>query len=555
MWRARNPEGMAEKQSFQEMLDTSVDKGENFVQFLFNRVLPEWNNLSQVKFCAHMERLNAENTMLSKKTLTDTVLSNWRLGKGKPLRDSAEVICAAFGITPREGERMALHERKLWKIIDGRPFSYGGKTGEQGLIAALADAHKTKDTSALITELIDSSGIRFERLQQVLGVQQISAWKKGARIDNVQTALDFVDMMGPLVPTELMTVSQRATRRELLSLITGREFDIDMLMENASKAGNPGGELLTGLTGRTGLVTITSAELAKKAKTKDFPVTEEQVKKMRTGTQLQRGGKIYEPVAKSILGQVRRAMRPLIAQDIVDPFTPEQEAAAIDMLTRIEHPRTLLAKCAKGEMAIGAMVRDTCERLNLNLMGPRSFCEQVGITHISDFVCGKAHVDANTAKKLSNWFAKNYGFTPGEQQQFMSLAQGVNQARTPDILLADVTAGKLDRTEGLRQIYDYRGFTRDALASQARVDTHVIQYSVNNVSGGRIMADKDAVRRIGAAAGISDAQLDSFVAVYDGQKIRRKDLVKKPAGRTKSWADTTSDTPPSTNGTPPRPGS
>lgn len=524
-WRTRNPEGLAEKKSFQEMLDESVNAKEDFVQFLFARVMPEWNNISQVKFCAHMERLNAGNHALPKKTLSDKVLSNWHAGTGKPLRDSAEVMCAAFGIVPQEGERMALHERKLWKIIDGHPFAYRDKTGEAALAAAIADAQATRDTSALMTELISASGIRFERLQQVLGVQQIPAWKKGARIDSVQTALDVIDLTGPLVPRDMMTVQQRAARRELLAVLTGREFDINTLIENARAAGNPGGELLSGLTGRAGLVSISPRELSAKVSSRELPVTEEQVKKMRTGTQLQRGGKIFEPVAENIMKLVEQEMRTLIAQGIVDPVTPGQHAAAIDVLTRYEHPKKMLEKCVKGEKAVGDMVRDTCERRGLNLMGPKSFCEEVGLTHLSDFVLSKANLEPESARKIASWYKEKYEFTEDECQQFVALARGVNRTRTPDIILAQVQAGAVDRTEGLRQIYDYAGLTRDALAAQAKVEPRVIQYSVNNVSGGRIMADAEAVRRIGAAAGVSEAKLREFAETFDGNRVKR-DLAK-----------------------------
>ena len=38
-WRENNPEGMSQSPSFQEMLETSHAKGEDFKQFLFERVI------------------------------------------------------------------------------------------------------------------------------------------------------------------------------------------------------------------------------------------------------------------------------------------------------------------------------------------------------------------------------------------------------------------------------------------------------------------------------------------------------------------------------------
>jgi len=72
------------------------------------------------------------------------------------------------------------------------------------------------------------------------------------------------------------------------------------------------------------------------------------------------------------------------------------------------------------------------------------------------------------------------------------------------MILDDVIKGKTDRLTGLREIYDYSGLPRPALAKEAKVDYHTIQYSVTEASGGRIVAEKAHIRRIGKACGISE---------------------------------------------------
>lgn len=532
-WRMRNPSGMTDKPSMQEMIEAGHSNGEDFVKLLFDRVLPTWNQLSQVKFCQHVEALNSSQARAGKNTLTDSVLSSWHAGHSKPLRDSLRVICDAFDITPEAGEVMALHERMLWRAVDGHAFSYGGLSDEAALQKCIQDAKGEKadptlsESGALVSELIDASGIRFERLQELLGVQQVPAWRKGAKIENVQKALDFLQLVGPMASPGHYTKEQNAQRREILSIITGREFDLDKIMDEALKAPNPGGDLAIRLTGRKGVVTVTTDELAKGISVSGDEVNEHHVKKMRTSSQLARGGKIFEPKARLIVDMVKARMQPLIDEGICEPMTEAQQSRALDILTRVEHPKKMLEKCEKGLMAIGAMVRDTCERKGLNHSGPNSFCEQVGISSISGFVLGKADVEPEVARKMAAWFKKNYDFTEQEQEKFIALAQGINLSRTPDMILADVATGTVDRVLGLRQIYSYKGMTREKLAEAADVAYHTIQYSLTEVSGGRIMAETDAVRRIGKCCGISEDKLDSFTELYDGKRVHRQIAIKR----------------------------
>ncbi len=537
-WKKNNPKDRPFALSFQEMLEASHEKGQNFGQFLFKTVLPTWK-MSQVDFCDHMHRLNKKQKSDAKPTLTDTVLSSWRRAYGikalrntknptdkgtKPLRDSVDVICRAFGIAPQNGELMAKHEIMLWKAIDGHAFAWKGKKGIEAIDAAIVDSSKTGETGALVKELIEASGIRYERLREALNVQQLSQWMKGAHIEKVEMALQFLQLVNPQ-PTEELAANGSYTiskqNREILSLLTGRQFDIEKMLQGAEKQGNPGGALFVALTARQGLITLSPHETVVHFNASNLACTEHQVKKMRTGTQLQRGGKISEPYARAIIKMVEGSMQHLVKLGICKPFTPEQKERCVDMLTGVPHPKKMLQASVRGELPIGELVSKSCERLDLNHVGEGSFCEEVGISHMSGFVLGKSYLQAETAEKMATWFVKRYGFTPEEKSKFIALAMGVNLQRTPDVILDGVISGATPRLEGLREIYDYTALSREALAQKAKVGG-IIQYSVTEASAGRIAADKSALKRIARACGISEGRINDFVRTYDANQVSRK---------------------------------
>lgn len=533
-WKANNPEGLEDKPSFQHMLETSHANGEDFTQFLFERVLPAWD-MSQVAFCDHLRQRNERKGTAGKATITDTVLSSWRSGKTKPLRDSVDVICRAFDIAPEEGQLMAPHEGMLWKAINGHNFSWKGKKGAEALVDAIAQCQKSGETGELVKELISASGIRFERLRELLKVQQIAQWMKGAKIENTDMAMEFLKLVGPQSGEEL-THRMGLQNRALLSLVTGREFDIEKLLTEANRSGNPGGAFFSALTGRKGLVTIPSTEIIVHFNAAGLECTPERIKHMRSGVKLERGGKISEADANAIMTMVEGSTRHLVEMGISKPIDNELKERCIETLTGVPHPRTLLKQAASGKLPVGELVKQTCSRRGLNQTGEGGFCEQVGISHMSDFICGKASRDLESAEKMAAWFAHHYHFTDKEQAQFIALARGTDLQRTPDTVLKEVDAGTIGRVEGLRAIYAYSQLSRAALADKTGVDEHAIRYSVAEASGGRIMADKEAIARIGKACGIGDEHIRHFVKLYDGNRVSRQSALPDN-GKDESWQD------------------
>jgi transcriptional regulator with XRE-family HTH domain len=292
------------------------------------------------------------------------------------------------------------------------------------------------------------------------------------------------------------------------------------------------------------MVTIRPNEIVKHFETAGQPCTEERIKKMRTGTQLQRGGKISEQDAKVILEMVDEKAAKLLKLGVINPFTDEQKESCIETFTGVPHPKKMLDSAVKGELAIGELVSKTCERQDLNHnTGDRNFCEQVGISHMSGFVTGKSSLEPETAEKMANWFAANYDFNEQQQKQFVTLARGVKLQRTPDIILDEFAAGTIGRVPALREIYDYSGLSRPALAEKAGVEFHAIQYSTTETSGGRIMADKNAIKRIAQVCGVSEGRVNEFVNTYDGKRVSRQSVISSKGDKDDgSWGQHAKDT-------------
>lgn len=523
--RANNPTGLNDAPSFQEMLETSISRNEDFRTFLFQRVLPTWNNMSQVAFCAHLQARNKRHGGKNKATISDTVLSNWHSGKAAPLRESVDVMCRAFGIAPLRGEVMAEHEKMLWKLIGGHEFIWKNTRGIAAIEMAIEECSQSGETRDLVKELISASGIRSERLEALLHVQQLPPWMRGAKIKDVDMARQFLELVNPQ-PSEALTGKISRQNRLLLSLITGRELDWDNTIEHAQQQGYPGGALFVALTGRHGMVSIAPNTISQEFKKAGLDHSELRIHKMRTSTQLQRGGKITENDGKIILAIVKRYIAPWVKRGICAMPTKEQEERCIETFTGVPHPKKLLQATLKKELTVGEMVSKICERRGINKsVGEDSFQQQVGFSNMSDFTLGKSNLTYGTAQKMANWLAKNYGFNSRKETQFILLARGMAPQLAADAIIADVRAGKIDRSRGLGMIYDQSGLTRDGLADRAKVPTRTIQYSVTQVSGGRIMAGKDALERIARLCGVSEPNIEEFVELYSGRKVERQDAM------------------------------
>jgi hypothetical protein len=547
--RASNPAGDLSLPSFAEMVEESYrakcagKSDETIVSLLWERVFKAWkrdgSDMSPEQFCALIETNNANSD--GKARLTNTSIYNWRKhpDKFKPIAETVEVICRAFGMLPKAETPEAedhTYELMLWKIIDGRQFSNPypplavatEDKGENipdakpvaagGLSEAIVAAKAAGNHGLLVREMIDASGISLSRLQTLLECQQIHQWCKGAHFEDVATARKFI----------ALTCPDARDNKALLGLLTGRIFDLPVIIEEAAKQPmmrkdgsdelvvdaaadaeiNHGGKLLVLLTGRKGLVTISAKDLADAMSAKGHKVSEEKVKKMRASS-FERGGRITEPMARSIVEIVQEKASMKLGEGEIEQ--------CVDILTNCPTPSALLARCVKGEMKIGELLRQTYERKGMRLEDLQS---EVKLAHLTNFLLGKADLDHESATKLVNWFV----FEGDDRRKFMVLATGHDASIDPSAVLDRVRSGTLAQTEGLRLIYDASGMTRTELAKACGVD---IAYSVTEKSKGRIMAAPENMRKLADLCGLG-ARLQDFTETFSGRWAARATQTSAP---------------------------
>jgi hypothetical protein len=546
--RKSNPAGDLNLLSFAEMVEESYrakcagESDETIVTLLWGRVFNAWkrdgSDMSPEQFCALIETNNANSD--GKARLTNTSIYNWRNHpeKFKPIAETVEVICRAFGMLPKSENPEAeeyMHELMLWKIIDGRQFrnpypslAAAGDNGDNiadtvpvatsGLDEAIVSAKAAGNHGALVRELIDASGISLSRLQTLLNCQQIHQWCKGACIEDVATARKFM----------ALTCPDAKENKALLGLLTGRIFDVQAIIDEAVKQPmtrkqdseelvidtiadaeiNHGGKLLVLLTGRKGLVTISAKDLAEAMSVKGHKISEEKVKKMRASS-FERGGRITEPMARSILETVQEKA----AMKLSDVET----AQCVDILTNCPTPSVLLARCVKGEIKIGDLLRQTYERKGMRL---EDLQNEVELAHLTNFLLGKASLDHESATKMANWLQ----FEGDDRRKFMVLATGHDVSIDPLAILDRVRSGELIQTEGLRQIYDASGMTRSELAKASGVD---IAYSVTEKSKGRITAAPENMRKLAALCGLGE-RVQDFTETFSGRWTARAIQIPAP---------------------------
>lgn len=482
--RLTNPGRDASKPSFVEMLEETYRKGGSFKEFLFDRVLPAWG-IDKQQFCDHLGVLNKERE--GKKTFSAYALDTWADDIYTPLRDSMRVICDAFAIKPAEGQAIAPHEAMLWRLAGGKPFEWKNLKGAPALKKAIEDCRASGDHGPLVSELCAASGIPYNHMKERLGTEQLAQWKNGkGHIEDMAQAVSFIAMVNPCLGRE--DQDRQAFNRDIFALVTGRANDLDAVIKEAGTKGNPAGALFSALTGRGGMVTISSDDITagmRKAGLTAF--AKSAVSRMRNPVNRPRGSDLSEIHADAVMDMFEEKIKPLVALGIYKEVTPAQREQCIEMLTRCPHPSKLLKECIEGKINIREMVRRSYERKGLHQQGEGGFGEQSGIHNVSAFLTHPdRHLTPEVAERLAQWFANSYEFTQKEQRQVMALAQGIDLRKSPEQVFDEARAGTLGRPEALRTLYDMTGLTRAALAEAAGVPASLIQYSVAEASGGRI---------------------------------------------------------------------
>lgn len=586
-YRKTNPPGQESKPSFQEILQESVKNNEGFISFFFDRLMPSWNQ-SQLSMAAHIGKLastdpetgqNLPPDPARKDTLTDTVMSQWKLSGSKPNRESVGIICRAFRCVPAKGKLISREEQLLWRLIGGHRFCYTSEgkalTGNLALKAAITDAQNTGNHGSLLTALINASGIPLEHIETLLDVSQINPWRRGQKIGDLTIATRLIDMLDTAFEGDRET--KASLKRQCLGIFTGRDFEIDHILSESAKAGNPGGDLLIRLTGRKGLVPFSAEELStaitarnilasadammqtgsipvtrhtigsavmrviedelKRRAEQEIPapsqealsaaaaeesniITASKIGKSRGSTQMERGGFIDERLATSLVAIVSEKMQHLIDQGIATPLTEEQTGLCIDTLCNCPHPRTMLAESLKGEYnrkredSLTDIGDITRRTYERKGLTQEQFMHELGVSHISDFILGKNRLNHDNAKLLADWYKKNYDIGKNGRRNIRCMALAVDRSMKPEEILNAAKEGTMPRHTALQRLYDLSGLTREDLAATAKVAAHVIQRSTTEISGGRLHTNKDEARRIAIETGIPSKRLDEFAELF-----------------------------------------
>ena len=443
-WRTTNPEGHRESRSFAEVVEdvfndnrvVPSDKRRDF-SGLIDAVLAEWRSgraplsregLSQVIEAHHPKG----------KTLSNTVMYAWKNHpEHGPNQASMEVLVEAFKLAK-------VHELMMWRIAKGAPSD-----DLEGLIDDAESSFRTpeeRDARArLFTTLVESSGIPLVRLQQLLGVWQLSLWKRGQSIADPEVCATLVQLVNPPAtyrPHEREAVDVVNKRLEaVLGARCSTIFDAVFAAERVGTV-NPSGTLLELLTGKRSLRQLTHAQGAAL-----LGVTESVFRHMRSSSD-SRGAAITEDQANTILDWVQRVTPE--TRKLLSVVERAERRLAVDQLTGIPSPVALLVRLRQGELRhAGEIVRLTRER--------RGVYQFPGM---SDFELGKAHVMLATAQELADWLGFVGADNVEARRSFICFATGVDQSQTPDQIFDQVVSGELHRHLALRALFDLTGKSR-----------------------------------------------------------------------------------------------
>jgi hypothetical protein len=495
-WRSTNPSGHRESPSFAEILEDVFDRnrvGLNGKQLTFSnlidRVLGTWGNgrgpFSREGLSHLLKTIHPKG-----KTLSDAVMYSWKNHPAHgPNQFSVQTFVEAFKLDKT-------HELMIWRIARGEPpLDWESLIDEAELTILTAEERECR--ARLFSTLIQSSGIPLVRFQELLGVAQISHWKRGQSILDPEVCGRFVRLVNPPVLYRAHErESVQALNKRLEAFLGARPSTIFDAVFAAEKAGtvNPSGTLMELLTGRRGMRPMKYAQGAAL-----LGVTESTVRHMRASSD-RRGASITEEQAAKIADWVQRVTPE--TRNLLSVIERAERRVAVDHLTGIPSPITLLVKLRQGELAhVGELVRLTRER-----RGVRQW------DGLSDFELGKAGVSIPTAHKLADWL----GFVGPDhveaRRTFICFAIGVDQSQTPDQIFDQVVKGEIPRYIALRSLFALTGKTRPQISKSLALSKWSARIMGTESSDGRISSARRAIA-VAREVGLLHRS-DQFVEVF-----------------------------------------
>ena len=513
VWRATNPDGHREGRSFAEVVEdvfhgNRVAPAGKQLDFsaLIDTVLAEWGSgraplsregLSQVIKANHLEG----------KTLSNAVMYAWKNHpEHGPNQASVQAIVEAFKLD-------TVHELMIWRVARGRPLA-NIETLLDEAEPAILTAQERELRARLFTTLVESSGIPLVRVQQLLGVCQVSLWKRGQSIADPEVCSNLVRLVNS---PSTYRVHEReavyAVNKRLEAFLGARPSTIFDAVFASERAGtvNAGGTLLELLTGKRGIRQLTHAQGGEL-----LGVTESVFRHMRASSDT-RGAAITEDQANTILDWVQRVTPE--TRKLLSIVERSERRLAVDQLTGIPTPVTLLVKLRQGELGhVGEIVRLTRERRGVN--------QEPGM---SDFELGKAHVMLATAQELADWL----GFVGPEhieaRKTFICFATGVDQSQTPDQIFEQVVSGALPRHLALRMLFDLTGKSRKQLSQSLGYSKSSAQSLATAWLDGKISSRRRAIA-VAREVGLLH-RCDQFFEVFSASRwepIAQKDASEAP---------------------------
>jgi hypothetical protein len=495
-WRSTNPISHYESPSFAEIVEDVFDSNRvassgkrlNFSD-LFDAVLGAWGSgrvpLSREGLSQFIKTIHREG-----KTLSNTVMYSWKNHPEQgPNQASVQTLVEAFKLDKT-------HELMLWRIARGGALVEGESLIDEAELT-IRTAEEREWRARLFSTLIDSSGIPLVRLQELLGVCQVSLWKRGQSIADPEVCARFVRLVNPpALYRAHERESAQAVNARLEAFLGARPSTVFDAVFAAERVGavNPSGTLFELLTGRRGMRPMDYTQAAAL-----LGVTESTVHHMRSSSEW-RGASITEEQATKIADWVQRVTPE--TRNLLSIVERAERRVAVDHLTGVPSPVTLLVKLRQGELAhAGELVRLTRER--------RGVQQWAGL---SAFELGKAHVSLPTAHKLADWL----GFVGPDhveaRRTFICFATGVDQSQTPDQIFDQVLKGEIPRYIALRRLFDLTGKTRDQISEILGFSKSSARIMGTEFSDGRIYPSRRAIA-VAREVGLLHRS-DQFVEVF-----------------------------------------
>jgi len=494
--RSSNPEGHENSPSFAEMLGaffrkrySNASAGQvNFSDFI-DSVLSRWGRdgrpLSREGLCKLIQQKHPAHS-----TLSNAALYHWKNHPEQtPNTESLTILAQAFNLSKT-------HELLMYRIAKGTPCHH-----LERLISSAENALGTPDErkarGQLVRALTDASGIPLINLSQMLGVQQLSLWKRGQRIDDRGMAARFVNLVNPvLIHPKREREHAREVNSRIQAVLGGRPqsiFDAVLLAER-SEVANPPGLLFSLLVGRRGINPLTREAVANQLR-----VTPSKIHHMGSSSE-RRGGEITESIATNILDYVQGVTAE--TRHLLSPTQRAERELAIDALTGVPSAVKLLMRVQTGELQrIGDVYRLTRYR--------RGLSQPSGM---SDFELGKASISHPRAAAIANWL----GFVGPEHREcrrlFITMATGTASSESPSQILDAIILGRIERHIGVQRLFDWTGLTRRELSTKIGASKGSANVYATDARGGRIYNPKH-LRALAAELGLHH-RIDEMITVF-----------------------------------------